>query len=253
MEDRLPYDEVVRGEAIPDPPEDPLDPPPESAIRTDFAPMLGELSLWLGAYAMASGQLDIGPLALHDVPAMVPCVLDIPAGPEGPRATGSGMLPIHARMPNLAPAEGNVEAGRSASLLIARGPEAFPFFGPISLLFQAQSHSLAGRSRQAVIDTGTAIESLVTVSIREAMRVRGRSEDDVGELFEAKWKTVYNRSLLETLGVPVGAGGAAHSKWWADADKLRNDVVHRGMAVAAEDAERAVARSWDFSSGSASD
>jgi hypothetical protein len=97
-----------------------------------------------------------------------------------------------------------------------------------------------------VIDIGTAVESLVTVSIREAMRVRGSSEADISEVFEAKWKTVYNRSLLEILDVPVGAGGAAHSMWWADAYKLRNDVVHRGTAVAAEEAERAVARSWDF-------
>jgi hypothetical protein len=63
------------------------------------------------------------------------------------------------------------------------------------------------------------------------------------EVFEAKWKTVYNRSLLETLGIPVGGGGAAHSKWWAEAYKLRNNAVHRGMAVAAKEAELAVTRS----------
>jgi hypothetical protein len=129
---------------------------------------------------------------------------------------------------------------------MASGPEAFPFFGPISLLFQAQGQSLAGRSRQAVIDMGTAVESLVTVSIREAMRIRGRSEDAITEVFEAKWKTVYNRSLLETVGVPVGAGGAAHSKRWSDAYRVRNDIVHKGVAVGAGEARRVVDRSWDF-------
>jgi hypothetical protein len=133
------------GEEIPDPPEDPFDPAEDSAIRTGFAAMLGDLDVWLQGYGISSGQVDVGSLALHDLPALVPWVVDISASPDGPRSTRSGMLPIHSRMPNLLPAEGHLEAGRQASLLMVQGPEAFPFFLPLSLLYQSQGHSLAGR------------------------------------------------------------------------------------------------------------
>jgi hypothetical protein len=232
------------GDAIPDPPANALDPEKDSAIRTDFAGMLNDLDLWLQAYGVSSGQVDIGALALHDLPALVPWVVDVSASPIGPRTTRSGMLPIHGRMPDLKPAEGNVEAGRAASLLMVQGVEAFPFFLPLSLLYQSQGHSLAGRGRQAVIDMGTAVESLVSTVIKETMRLRGHGEDEIEKEFEKQWRTIFNRVLLETLGVEIGAGGAAHSKWWAEAYKTRTKVVHGGMPVTPEQSEKAVERSW---------
>jgi hypothetical protein len=234
------------GDAMPDPPADAFDPEPDSLIRTDFFEMLGDLDLWLQAYGLSSGQIDIGSLSLHDLPAKVPWIVDVSASPEGPRTVSSGMLPIHSRMPNLVAAEGNLEAGRSASLLMVQGPEAFPFFLPLSLLYQAQGHALAGRGRQAVIDMGTAVESLVGTTIKEAMRMRGSSKAEIGEVFEKQWKTVFNRVLLETLGTPIGAGGPAHSKWWAEAYKLRTKVVHAGAPVTSAQGEGAVARTRDL-------
>lgn len=232
------------GGAIPDPPGNPLDPEEDSAIRSDFAGMLNDLDLWLQAYGVSSGQVDIGALALHDLPALVPWVVDVAASPQGPRTVRSGMLPIHSRMPNLRPAEGSVEAGRAASLLMVQGPEAFPFFLPLSLLYQSQGHSLAGRSRQAIIDMGTAVEALVSTVIKEAMLLRGHSEPDVEKVFEKQWKMIFNHVLLETLGVEIGAGGAAHSKWWTEAYKTRTKVVHAGMRVTPEQSQAAVERTW---------
>jgi hypothetical protein len=55
---------------------------------------------------------------------------------------------------------------------------------------------------------------------------------------------IYNRVLLETLGIEIGAGGAPHSKWWAEAYKLRTKVVHSGMPVTPAQAEGAVERTW---------
>lgn len=234
------------GEAIPDPPADASDPEPDSPIRTDFVGMLSDLDIWLQAYMVSSGEVDVGSLSLHDLPAHVPWVVDVAAAPDGPRTVRSGMLPIHSRMPNLVAAEGNLEAGRSASLLMVQGPEAFPFFLPLSLLYQAQGHALAGRGRQAVIDMGTAVESLVSTTIKEAMRVRGSPEEEIGQVFEKQWKTIFNRILLETLGIERGSGGAAHSKWWAEAYKLRTRVVHAGAPVTTAQGEGAVARTWDL-------
>jgi len=232
------------GDLVPDPPEDPLDPEGSSPIRTDFVEMLGDLDLWLQAYGVSTDQVDIGALALHDLPALVPWVVDVAASPDSTPTVGSGMLPIHARMPDLAPADGNIEAARQASLLMVQGSEAFPFFLPLSLLYEAQGHSLAGRGRQAVIDTGTAVESLVGTTIKEAMQVRDQPPEEIDAVFENRWTTIYNRTLLETLGIPIGAGGAAHSKWWAEAYKLRTGVVHAGAPVTSEQSERAVARTW---------
>jgi len=234
------------GDLIPDPPEDALNPEESSPIRTDFVGMLNDLDLWLQAYGVSSGQVDIGSLALHDLPALVPWVVNVAASPDSRPTVRSGMLPIHARMPDLLPAEGNIAASRAASLLMVQGPEAFPFFLPLSLLYQAQGHSLAGRGRQAVIDMGTAVESLVSTTIKEAMRVRDHSPEQIEAVFEKQWKTIFNRVLLETLGIEIGAGSAAHSKWWAEAYKMRTAVVHAGAPVTSEKSERAVARTWSL-------
>jgi hypothetical protein len=91
---------------------------------------------------------------------------------------------------------------------------------------------------------GTAVESLVSTTIKEAMRIRGRSTEEIEEVFETQWKNIFNRVLLERLGIEIGGGGAAHSKWWAEAYKMRTTVVHAGAPVTSEQSERAVARTW---------
>lgn len=95
---------------------------------------------------MRSGQVDIGALALHDLPALVPWVVNVAASPDSKPTVVSRTLPIHARIPDLALAEGNIEAGRQASLLMMQGPEAFPFFPP-PLSALSSSGPFSGRPR----------------------------------------------------------------------------------------------------------
>src|ERR1700710_1073536 len=45
-----------------------------SPTRPDFVEMLNDLDLWIQGYGVSSGQVDIGALALHDLPALIPWV-----------------------------------------------------------------------------------------------------------------------------------------------------------------------------------
>lgn len=157
------------------------------------------------------------------------------------------MLPIHERVPDLVERSGNQKAAEEAGFIFGVGKDKFPTFLPMALLFQAQGAALAGRGRQTVVDAGTAVESMVALVLREGMRAKGRSDSEIeAHLDETKWKTLYNRDLLEILGVPVGQGGAEHAKWWRVHYPSRNEVVHAGAVPSQDDVSAIVSDTWDL-------
>jgi len=217
-----------------------------SPLRTDLAQMLEELDLWLRTYGAVAGEVDIGSIALHDIPAVVPWFLQLRSSPDSYDIVRSGTLPIHGRLPNLEAVRGSDPAARMASLVAAQGPQAYPLFSGVLMLVQAQSHALAGRGRQAAIDMGTAVEGVVLRVIREAMTIRGHSEIEIRRALERRWKDIFNRDLLEILGVPIGQGGVHHSKWWTQHYRTRVEAVHTGVWIPPNVAMTAVADSWDL-------
>jgi hypothetical protein len=231
------------GEDIPDPPTGDRR-KFESDLRAGFDELLGDLDLWLRSYGLTSGEFEIGSIALHDLPAAIPWVLEIKT-PTKDLALVSGLLPLHERVPDLVGVDGNQDAAREAGIIMG-SEEKFPAFPALSLLFQAQSEARAGRGRQAVIDAGTAVEILVIYVIGEVMRRRGESEQDIDTLNERRWKTVFNQDLLEVLDVPVGQSGAEHSRWWRNTYGLRVRAVHKGHRPSQGEALQVVSDSWDL-------
>jgi hypothetical protein len=217
-----------------------------SPLRTDLAEMLAELDLWLQTYGAVAGEVDIGSIALHDIPAEIPWFLQLRVAPNSYDVVSGGTLPIHGRLPNIEPLRGSDPAARLASVVAAEGPQARPLFCGVLMMVQAQAHAVAGRGRQAVIDMGTAVESVVSNVIREALAKREHSEGEIERVLERRWKDIFNRDLLEVLGVPIGQAGPHHSKWWAEHYRTRVEAVHTGARTPPNVAMTAVAETWDL-------
>lgn len=233
------------GDEIPD-----LEPGTEedesSPLRTDLAQLLAELDLWLQTYGSVAMEPDIGSISLHDLPPNVPWFLQLRTSPDAYDLLQRGTLSIHGRLPNLKPATGNDSAALMASRISAEGPDAYPLFNGVLMLFQAQSHALAGRGRQSMIDMGTAIESVVLRVIRDSMAIRGHSSAEIERVAEQRWKDLFNRDLLRVLGVPIGQGSPYHSKWWAEHYRTRIEAVHTGARIPQDVAMGAVLDSWEL-------
>lgn len=233
------------GDEVPDLPEG-AEFDESSPLRTDFAEMLAELDLWLQTYGAVAGVVDIGPIALHDIPAEIPWFLHLRTAPESYDVMSGGTLLLHGRVPDIEPLPGSDPAARLASVVAAEGPQARPLFCGVLMMVQAQAHAVAGRGRQAVIDMGTAVESVVSSVIREALAIREHGEEEIARVLERRWKDVFNRDLLEVLGVPMGQAGPCHSRWWAEHYRTRIEAVHTGARTPPNVAMKAVAETWDL-------
>lgn len=215
-------------------------------LERGFAELLADLDLWLQAYGLISGELEVGSIALHDLPAVIPWTVHFKHSPDGPEHAFSGMLPIHDRVPSVMPRRGHRDAAKEAGIIVATNAITAPAFKAFSLLFQAQASAVAGRGRQATIDAGTAVEALVALVIREALRANGATDAEVEDALNQRWSAVYNRELLKALGIQPGNGGAEHSKWWRVHYKRRNEAVHHGATPDQDDALEMVSDTWDL-------
>jgi hypothetical protein len=218
----------------------------KTPLERGFMEMLADLDLWLQAYGLVSGELEIGSIALHDLPSAVPWTIHYKQSPDAPEFAFTGLLPIHDRVPNMLPGRGNQEAAKEAGIIVATNAETAPAFTAFTLLFQAQASAVAGRGRQATIDAGTAVESLVALVIKEALRAEGASDTDIADTLSQRWPTVFNRELLKALGISSGEGGAEHAKWWRVHYKRRNDAVHSGATPSKDAALEMVSDTWDL-------
>lgn len=231
------------GEEIPDPPN--ADPGAfETELREGFDELLGDLDLWLRAYGMIAGEFEIGSIALHDLPAAVPWLIEIRV-PDEQLALGTGLLPLHARTPDIVGAFGNQEAANEASMIMGTS-ERFPAFPALSTLFEAQLEARAGRSRQAVINAGTAVEMMVFWLLGEIKRRGGESESEIDKMNDRRWKDIFNRDLPEALGVSISATGPVHSAWWRDAYALRVRAVHKAYRPSQPEALQTVSATWNL-------
>ncbi len=217
-----------------------------SPLRTDLARLLAELDVWLQTYGYVAGEVDVGSISLHDLPATVPWFMQVRVSADSYDALRGGVLPIHGRMPNLQPAKGSDFAAQMASTVAAEGPEANPLFHGLLMLFQAQSHALSGRGRQAVIDMGTAVEAVVLRVLQDGMTIRGHSSAEIERVVEGRWKDAFNRDLLVLLGVPIGRGSSYHSRWWSNHYRTRIEAVHAGARISQDVAMEAIVDSWEL-------
>lgn len=110
---------------------------------------------------------------------------------------------------------------------------------PQALYLSAKRAQLLENYRSAVVETETAFEALVDQTVSEHYRNQGISNKEVASKLETSLTNLIRDHIPKCCGQKFE--GTAEHKLWKDAlYELRNDVVHDGASVTAEQAEKAL-------------
>jgi hypothetical protein len=224
----------------------PAEPELDAWLLAEFRGGLSVLNDWLSTYALASASLSHGPLSLVDLPAAVPTVMEGRDQPDDDVVYGHRMLALHDRLP--APQlQGDVDAAGLAARTLLMDPGDGPFLGPLQVLYGAQVHLASGRERQAVLDSGTGTEMLISALLRAV--AEARATFDVGAALRSPFRDRFERQLPIALGdgnSPEEDLNNARASWWSEGYLLCNRVVHEGEHAEPDPASAAVAAAWNL-------
>lgn len=117
--------------------------------------------------------------------------------------------------------------------------EGTPLSVPKTLYLNARREELFENYRLAVVEAETAFETLVDQTITEHYRARGASDTEIDNKLQARLKNLIKDHLPRCCGQPF-EGTREHSAWESDLYRLRNDVVHDGASVNADEAQKAL-------------
>lgn len=219
----------------------------EEWLRPELRAGLSVLNRWLATYALASASRRHGPLAPGDLPGAVPTVFEHKTAPEDETRRWHFLLTLHDRMPSLVSAEADMTAADVATTALLMDESDNPFLDGLQLLFGAQGQLAAGRERQAILDSGTAVEMLVSALFRAIGEQRAAF--DSGAAIRANFAQRFKHHLPLALGdgrTPAPDESAARATWLAEGYRTRNDVVHQGRDVQPDEADRAVRSAWEL-------
>ena len=214
-------------------------------LRGEFRGGLSILNQWLATYALASASLTLGPLSPGDLPAFVPTVMEGKEQPASEVVYGHRLLRIHDTVPAFAASEGHIDAAEMASRSLATD-WGHPFLDGLQLLFGAQTHLAACHERQAILDSGTAIEMIVSDVVRGVARRRDNFDGDAATRAPFRSRFEHHVPLALGDGVPAPDVGDARASWWEKGYLVRNAVVHEGHAADTTEAREAVESAWNL-------
>lgn len=108
-----------------------------------------------------------------------------------------------------------------------------------TLYLNARREELLENYRLAVVEAETAFETLVDQTITQYYRAQGASDAEINNKLQAGLKNLIKDHLPRCCGRPF-VGTTEHSAWENDLYKVRNDVVHNGASVDADEARNAL-------------
>jgi hypothetical protein len=111
---------------------------------------------------------------------------------------------------------------------------------PKTLLLNARREELLENYRLAVVEAETAFETLIDQTITEYYRALGATEVEIDNKLQAGLKNLVKDHLPLCCGGRPFIGTAVHSAWENDLYKKRNDIVHNGASVAADETRKAL-------------
>lgn len=213
-------------------------------LRARFDRCLGDLNRFLTALGMSAADWRIGRLGAGQLPPLLPVIVEHVSPGDSP-----GRWPIHLLVsirPDLPEPAHDKDpapdaAWRAAAMVSAANKGAEPYMDFFGLLEDAWADSLLGEPTRCVITLGTAIEVLVSTTIREGGARVGWSAEEVSK-GSAAWlqrrvtvhlARLFGKELdVEDPSTPWGA-------WWKTAYDLRNEAVHEGKQIELSGAIRA--------------
>ena len=127
---------------------------------------------------------------------------------------------------------------RAQAMLSGASQGVEPYMDFFALIEDAWAYSLLGESTRCVIAIGTAVEVLVSTTLREGGARVGWSADEISKASAAWLQKQVTTHLAKLLGktIDVKDSSKTWGAWWSSAYQLRNDAVHGGRQISGADA-----------------
>ena len=211
-------------------------------LRSQFYTGLADLNRFLTGLSMAAADWRIGRLGAGQLPPLLPIVIDHVRPGDSP-----GRWPIHLTVsirPDAPELKTTFEpppdfAWMAQGMLSGAGHGVEPYMEFFALVEDAWAYSLLGESTRCVITLGTAVEVLVSTTIREAARRLGWPADKAATASAAWLKDRVTVHLAEILGREISIEdhpASTWGAWWSTAYRMRNEAVHEGRQLGGDDA-----------------
>jgi tetratricopeptide (TPR) repeat protein len=213
-------------------------------LREQFAVVLSTLNAKLLALGAAAEDHTLGPISEQQLPSLL-------VGFHGDMRNVQGgeirkLVPFR-----LALHRGSRAGGKDhddgiikRAIAIADNAGQGPFFPALEFFYAARRSFDMGLYRQAVMDTGTAIELLVERVLFGIELEKGSSQERMDNLLEKTgFQNLVRDHLAKRLGVTLDkpySGPDPLSNWLRVAYKLRNRVAHDGYTPTVLEAMQAV-------------
>lgn len=216
----------------------------EQWLRAQFRTVLVKLNEMLIALSAAADEHRISPITEFDLPPIIlgwqQDLRDLDAPSKKPRLF---FLLLHeGRSRQVADHDSTII---NRALAVAGHGDHGPFFSTMEMLFAARRSLESGRFAAAVLESGTAVELLVSDVVRgvgmsqswDRQRLENVLSDATG------FRNRFVAHFARALGVSVDASASGDdpvSTWLRVAYPLRNRVVHRGHRPVIEEAASAI-------------
>jgi hypothetical protein len=191
---------VVAASRFVSPSEWPADVPEQMDFLRDLLDeSLTDLNRYIVALSLARNDVSLTPIAVGDIPALCPVILETAPMPTGRRDGISIVLPVHAVVPNQALAHPDPAPAEHAAQ-IARS-EFFggqPFFLFLELMQRAGNAWITKRLAQEIIELGTAMEVLFSTVIRESSALLGDPQARAAGILAAPLRSQVSDHLDDT-------------------------------------------------------
>lgn len=199
----------------------------ESWISDEFDAGLQKLNELLVVVASVVEDPSVGPLARADLPMAVPYLL----GPvDDPEPELQSYFLLHWGPQGDAELLTQPQVDRLTAISARQHGQGHPFFQVAEALVETRRARLRGRYAQAVLESGTAFELMVSAVVREVGPWRGKDGNRVSGILYAGLKNILTEHFGSLVGSTVDLDDPTNvfGAWHGTAYELRNRVVHRG-------------------------
>ena len=218
--------------------------PPELTEDWRFQQMrvaLARLNEFLLAAASVHGDPELAPVAVQDLPPVVFGMgWDVPRRLEPPRAIDFWTYMLHDRVPSR-PREPLTRAEADLAMWMSVEHD-HPLVPSSHLFLSAQQAMHRGRLTHAIVDSGTAVEMLVSAAVRLVAPEHGYDVKRLAGVMEAPFASLVMDHFAKLLGYSPDPddGDDALGVWWREGYHLRHAVVHEARRATEREAAEAL-------------
>jgi hypothetical protein len=220
-------------------------------LHAQFQLALSAFNEFLETLGFVAGRWEVGPLALRDLPAWVPVLIASTVRLTEGKPTGvTFTAQIHEGLSSTFSGE-HLDEQRLAEEAVELHNRALDKKQPYLRVFQfaraARSERLAGNLTRAILDASTAVEMLVSVTIRAGSELLGMSLEETERLDRGGVKRKVREGLSKVLGsdIDIDDLDTAWGRWFSDGYMCRNRAIHEGVSLDLEAADRAITQAAD--------